>query len=200
MKGSSFRGFKILVKRNKRKLSMAPCWSAEKWMDVLAKGGRQKNRFQYCLKPSCPEKLLYLRAIQGHSGNVFFGNARINPALQDNVLLPRNFTKYVYHVGNGKDLRSILRHGLVPGGFSTKMGRQPRIFTFVNPMDVEQGLRETFCDSSKARLALFKNIWKRFQDTENWCNLLLAQEGGLQFYQTSSAAVILYHTLPCRVH
>ena len=123
---------------------MAPCWSADKWIDVLSKGGGQKKRFQYCLKPNCPEKLVYFRAIQGHSGKAYSGNARINLALQDNVLSPKDFAKYVYHVGNGKELRSIVRNGLVPGRFSTKTGRHAVIFTVLNPMDDEQGLRETF--------------------------------------------------------
>ena len=101
-----------------------------------------------------------------------------------------------YHVGNGKELRSIVRNGLVPGGFSTKTGRQAVCFTVVNPMDDEQGSRETFCDLSKARIEPYKNTWKPLQDTECWCNLMLAQGGGLQFYQTRSHAVILCDTLP----
>ena len=40
------------------KLSMAPYGSAEKPIDVLSNGGGHKKRFQYCLKPNCPEKLL----------------------------------------------------------------------------------------------------------------------------------------------
>ena len=56
----------------KQDLKMAPHWSAQKWIDVLAKGGGQKKRFQYCLKPNCPGRHLYLRAIQGHSGRAHF--------------------------------------------------------------------------------------------------------------------------------
>ena len=41
-----------------------------------------------------------------------------------------------------------------------------------------------------------QNTWKRFQDTICWCNLKLAQERGLQFYETRSNAVILDDTLP----
>ena len=41
------------------KMGMYPYWSANKWTDVLSKGGGQEKRFQYCLKPICPEKLLY---------------------------------------------------------------------------------------------------------------------------------------------
>ena len=100
----------------KEKMIMAPSWSADKWTDVLSKGGGQKKRFQYCLTPNCPEKLLYIRAIQGHSGKAYSGKARINPALQDNVLLPKFFIKYICHVGNGKELKSIVHRELVPGG------------------------------------------------------------------------------------
>ena len=63
-------------------------------------------------------------------------------------------------------------------------------------MNDEQDLRETFCELSKARIAPYKNTWKPLQDTVHWWNLLLAQEWGLQFYQTRSNAVVLYDTLP----
>ena len=127
----------------KEQLNMAPHWSAEKWTDVLSKGRGEKKRFHYCLKPKCPEKLLYLQAIQGHSGKAYSGNAR---------------------------------------GFSTKTDRYAVFFTVVNPMDDEQGLRETFCDLSKAREAPYKSTW---------CNLLPAQEERMQFYQTRSNGVVL---------
>ena len=78
-----------------QKLSMASCWSTEKCVDVLSKGGGQKKRFPYCSKPICPETLLFLQASQVHSGKAHSGKARINPALQDNVLSPKDFTKYV---------------------------------------------------------------------------------------------------------
>ena len=62
----------------KQDLKMAPHWSAQKWMVVLAKGGGQKKRFQYCLKPNEPERLLCLRASQGHSGSAHSGNAPVD--------------------------------------------------------------------------------------------------------------------------
>ena len=88
-----------------------------------------------------------------------------------------------------------MNHGLIPGGVSLKTGRQAVFFTEVNPMDNQDGLGETLCDLSRARIAPYKNTWKRFQDTVFWCNLKLAQQGGLQFYQTSSNAEILRDTL-----
>ena len=38
----------------------APHWSIQKWMSVLAKGGGQKKRFQYCLYPNYPHQFLHL--------------------------------------------------------------------------------------------------------------------------------------------
>ena len=92
-------------------------WSADKWIDILSKGGGQNKRFQYCLKPNCREKLLYLRATQGKA---YSGNARINPALQDNVLLPKEF--YQVFLSRRKRKGIIVRNGKVPGGFSTGTG------------------------------------------------------------------------------
>ena len=72
---------------------------------------RQKGeeRRKYFNIASC----LYIRAIQGHSGD----NA-VDLALQVNVLSPKGFTEYIYHVGNANKLNSIIRNGLIPGGKS----------------------------------------------------------------------------------
>ena len=133
--------------RGRRKSSMFRHWSIEIWISVLAKGGGQKEKGfnQYCLNPNYPHQLLYLRAIQGHSGSTH------NPALQDSVLLPKDCTEYIYHVGNGKELRSIVNRGLIPGGVSLRKGRQVVFFTIVNPMDNQDGFWETQCDLSQAK-------------------------------------------------
>ena len=89
-----------------------------------------------------------------------------------------------------------MNHGLIPGGVSLRTGRQAVFFTVVNPMDNQDGLGETLRDLSQARIAPCKNTWKHFQDTVIWCNLKLAQQRGLQLYQTRSNAVFLYDTLP----
>ena len=54
----------------------------------MARVGGNKKRFQYC------QEILYLRALQGHSGRNL-----IDPSLQDNVLIPDGFFKYICHVG-----------------------------------------------------------------------------------------------------
>ena len=60
-------------------------WSDDVWKSRMAEGGGNKKRFQYCTDPSGHE-ILYLRALQGHSGR-----NPIDPSLQDNVLIPYNF-------------------------------------------------------------------------------------------------------------
>ena len=136
------------------------------------------KREPWCLKPDDPDRLLYFRAIQGHSGKSYSGNAPIDPALQDNVLLPKDFTKYVYHIGSGKELKSTVNNGLIPGGFSNKMGRQA-----------------VFCRAQGRPFANYQkqeSRLKKFLETISGyiilCKLLLAQEKRFQFYQTMSDA------------
>ena len=69
------------------------------------------KRFRYCVDPYCAETILYLRAIQGHCGG-----KHIDPALQDNVLLPSDFAGHIYLVGSSHDLHSTTQSGLIPGG------------------------------------------------------------------------------------
>ena len=78
-------------------------------MVPLAKGGGTKKRFQFFLNQNSSNQFLYLRAIQGHSGE----NA-LDPTLKDKVLLPKGFTEYIYHVGDASELNSTIRNGLIP--------------------------------------------------------------------------------------
>ena len=75
----------------------------------MAGGGGQKKRFQYCFHSSGTN--LYLRALQGHSGRNL-----IDPSLQDNVVIPDGFFKYIYHVGCAINLHSIINSGSILGG------------------------------------------------------------------------------------
>ena len=43
------------------------CWSDDRWKSCLIAGGGSKRRYQYCFDDS--GRILYLRALQGHSGN-----------------------------------------------------------------------------------------------------------------------------------
>ena len=65
-------------------------WLDDMWKSKMEGGGGNKKRFQYCLDPSGQE-ILQLRALQGHSGR-----NPIDLTLQDNVLIPNDFFKYIY--------------------------------------------------------------------------------------------------------
>ena len=113
----------------------------EDWISTLARGGGAQNRFQYCVNPNSSNQFLYVQAIKGHSGGI-----AVDPELQDNVLLPKGFTEYIFHVGNVSEVHSIIRSGLMLGGQSLKRGRQSVFFTTVNPMEDENCMEETPCD------------------------------------------------------
>ena len=152
------------------------------------KGGGNKNIFQYCTDPS--GKILYLRALQGHSGR-----NPIDPSLQDNVLIPNNFFDYIYHIGCAVNVHFITHSVLIAGGQNSGRDRQTVFFTAVNPMHKNhQDLKEL--DLTKPRLTSYKQKWNIHQDTVYWVDIQLAQRKGLKFYQTRSIAAIFYDTLP----
>ena len=104
-------------------------WSDDMWKSKLAGCGGNKKRFQCCTDPSGQE-ILNLRALQRHSGR-----NPIDPALQDNVLIPNNFCEYIYHIGCADSLNSITNSGLIAGGQHSSRERQTVLFTAVNPMN-----------------------------------------------------------------
>ena len=163
-------------------------WSDEKWNSSMARGGGNKKIFQYCTDSS--GAILNLRALQGRSGRNL-----IDPSLQDNVVIPDGFFKYIYHVGCAINLHSIINSGLIPGGQNLS-NRQTVFFLPVDPMDKEHKDPETI-DLTAPRLAQYMHkAWKKHQNTVYWVDIKLAQKKGLKFYQTRSNAIILYETLP----
>ena len=71
--------------------SQIQLWSDDRWKACLATGGSNR-RYQYCSDDS--GRILYLRALQGHSGSNL-----IDPTVQDNVLIGPGISPYIYHVG-----------------------------------------------------------------------------------------------------
>ena len=124
-------------------------WSDDMWKSKMAGGGGNKKRFQYCTDPSGQE-ILYLRALQGHSGR-----NPIDPALQDNVLIPDNFFEYIDHIGCAISLHSITNSRFIAGGQKSKRERQTVFFTFVDPMNKEHKDPDEL-DLTKPRLASYK--------------------------------------------
>ena len=76
--------------------------------------------------------------------------------MQDNVMLPEDFTEYICHVGNVSDIHSIIRSELIPGGSSLKRDRQSVFFTVVNPTDDDQSMEEILWDLDRPRIAPYK--------------------------------------------
>ena len=68
----------------RNKFEYSQYWSDDVWKSKMAGGGGNKKTFQYCTDPSGQE-ILYLRALQGHSGR-----NPIDPTMQGNVLIPNN--------------------------------------------------------------------------------------------------------------
>ena len=73
------------------------------------------------------ETIVYLRALQGHSGSNL-----IDPTLLDNVLIGPGIFPYIYHVGCTFNLHSIINNGLIPGGQNLSR-RQTVFFLPVDP-------------------------------------------------------------------
>ena len=162
--------------------------SDEKWKSSMARGGGNKIRFQYCTDSS--GAILYLRALQGHSGR-----NPIDPSLQDNVVIPDGFFKYIYHVGCAINLHSIINSGLIPGGQNLS-NRQTVFFLLVDLMAKEHKDPDTI-DLNEPRHAQYMHkSWKKHQNTLYWVDINLAQKKGLKFYQTRSNVIFLHETLP----
>ena len=105
-----------------------------------------KRRYQYCSDHS--GTILYLRALQGHSGNNL-----IDPMLQDNVVIGTGIFPYIYHVGCTFNLHSIINNGLVAGGQNLSR-RQTVFFLPVDPRDESHRDPERI-DFSVPRLARY---------------------------------------------
>ena len=135
--------------------------SDEKWKSTVARGGGNKKRFPYCTDSSGQE-ILYLRALQGHSGR-----NPIDPSLQDNVLIPDNFFEYIYHVGCAISLHSITNSGLIPGGQNSSRERQTVFFTAVNPMDKDH--KDPYRSLIWPNHVLPRTNRKRGKDTKTRC-------------------------------
>ena len=165
-----------------------PPWPGDRWKKSKAGGGGNKNRYQYCSDFS--GIILYLRALQGHSGRNL-----IDPTLQDNVVIRDGFFQSIYHVGCAINLHSIINSRLIPGGQNLS-NRQTVFFLPVDPMDKNHEDPDTI-DVEASRLAQYMHkVWKRHQNAVYWVDINLALKKRLKFYQTRSHAIILHETLP----
>ena len=165
-----------------------PHWSDDKWKKSMAGGGGNKKRYLYCIDSF--RKIVYLRALQGHSGRNF-----IDPSLQDNVLIPSGFFEYIYHVGCAINLHSIINSGLIPGGQNSSK-RQTVFLLPVDPRDKGHKDPEKIDLNIPRRAQYLHSAWKQHQDAVYLVDIDLAIRKVLTFCQTQSNAIILQETLP----
>ena len=163
-------------------------WSDDKWKKSMAGGGGNKKRHQYCTDSS--RVILYLRALQGHSGRNI-----IDPSLKDNVIIPSNFFQCINHVGCAINFHSIINSGLIPGGQNLS-NRQTVFFLPVDPMNKNHKDLDTIDLNAPRHAQYMHEAWKKHQYTVYWVDINLALKKGLKFYQTRSNAIILHETLP----
>ena len=164
-------------------------WSDNRWLACLAAGGGPKRRYQYC--SDYLGSIIYLRALQGHSGDSI-----IDLAMQDHVLIIPGIFPYVYHVGSNFNIPPILSNGLIPGCLELS-GRQSVFFLPIDPRDENHQDPENIDYSVPRRARYMQHAWKRHQDTVFWIDIDhgIIKEG-LKFYQTKSNAIILQGVLP----
>ena len=164
-------------------------WSDNRWLACLAAGGGPKRRYQYCSDNL--GSIIYLRALQGHSGDSI-----IDLAMQDHVLIGPGVFPYIYHVGSNFNISSILSNGLIPGGQNLSR-RQSVFFLLVDPRDENHRDPENIDYSAPRHARYLQNTWKRHQDAVFWIDIDLGIiKEGLKFYQTRSNAIILQGVLP----
>ena len=112
----------------RNQFSQVQHWSDERYKSCLAAGGGSKKRYQYCSDNS--GTILYLRALQGHSGNNL-----IDPMVQDNVVIGTGIFPYIYHVGCTFNLHSVINNGLILGG--QNLSRRQTVFFLPIDQEVE---------------------------------------------------------------
>ena len=125
------------------------------WKACLSAGGGAKRRYQYCTDLS--GTIVDLRALQGHSGRNL-----IDPALQNNVVIPSKFFQQIYHIGCAFNLHSIINSGLIPGGQNSSK-RQTVFFLPVDPRDSHKDPDEIDLNVPR-RARYMHNAWKKHQD------------------------------------
>ena len=172
----------------RNQFSQVQHWSDERWKACLAAGGGSKRRYQYCSDDS--GRILYLRALRGHSGNNL-----IDPTLQDNVVIGSGLFHHIYHIGCAFNLHSVVNNGLIPGGQDLSR-RQTVFFLPIDPRNTDHKDPEYVDFSVPRRTRYVHSAWKKHQDAVFWVDIDFAIRKGLTFYQTRSNAIILQGTLP----
>ena len=134
-------------------------WSDEKWKSIMAKRRRKQENISVLYR--CFRR----NYLPPSSSRSISGRNLIDPSLQDTVLIPDDFFKYIYHVGCAIKLHSIINSGLIPWGQNLSK-RQTVFFLLVNPMGKEHKDPDTI-DLNAPRLA--QSMHKCMEETSKHC-------------------------------
>ena len=109
---------------------------------------------------------------------------------------PNDFFEYIYHVGSGFNLHSIIKSRLIAGGWSHGRDRQTVFFTAVDPMDKKLGwARKIRLNTTEAR-CVQTDLDNYSRHAVHWVKIGRAQHMELKFFQTKSNAIFPHDTLP----
>ena len=145
-------------------------WSDDRWKACLAAGGGAERRYQYCIDDS--GIIVYLRALQGHSGRNLFDRS-----LQDNVVIQSGFFEHVYHIGCAFHLHSIINNGLISRGQNSSK-RQTVFFLPIDPRNKDNKDLEKMDLNVPRQAQYLHNAWKKHQDAVYWVDIDLAIRKG----------------------
>ena len=147
------------------------------------------KRIEYCKDKD--GFLCYLRAIQGHSGDI-----PIEPELMGYVFLPRNLKRYVFQKRLSWNYQSILGHGLIPGGKEKDNDRQSVFLTPTNPFGNDPEEEEPHDDFTVPQKVPHVTRWKHDENAVHWIRIPRAQDQGLELWQTKTFAIMTHATTP----
>ena len=120
----------------------------------------------------------------------------ISPRLMNHVMILYKCERFIYHVGRARDQYSIAEIGLVAGGKERKEGRQTIFFSPLDPFNSDANESDSITDLKKPRKVKYQSRWSPGQDAVYWIHLSTAQNAGLEFWQTTSNAIITYQSVP----
>ena len=167
--------------------SQIQVWSDDRWKGCLAAGG-SKRRYQYCSDDS--GRILYLRALQGHSGSNL-----IDPTLQDNVVIGSGI--FPLQLPHRMRVQSSFYYQQWTDTWRSRFEQKTEVFFLpIDPRDENHKDPEHIDFSVPRRARYVHSAWKRHQDAVFWVDIDLTIKEGLTFYQTRSNAIILQGTLP----
>ena len=156
--------------------------SDDKWKKSM-EGGGNKKRFQCCTDSS--GAILYLRALQGHSGRIL-----IDPSLQDNVVIPDNFFEYINHIGCAINLHSIMKSGLIRIGQNLS-NRQTVFFSACGSN--EQGTKRSGCNQPGCTASCLVHA-ESMEETSKYAVLGLHQPCSKERIEVLSITIERYHS------